>query len=773
MSEIGDADETGITQPLNAQLVRDELTVACSNLGSLDANDGTYMKDRDCKPCLREISRYLSADSKRHEARLFLGGLNVVKTDMIPLLCQYCDFNDGDSDLFTLVLRLCTNLTSSVLLLFENQEVPTEGEQLQLYRDLLHHLFRYKEAFASNENIWSVLNVHLRHCDDDEIKFERLIVLIRNILHIPVDSTSDFGRFNDFDAHQMCLHQMEKAGLMSTLIQIASETQKGTEYCFHLMECFYLMLRDQNPKTIATAKSSSSKRTLDEDDADRKLLRELSERDKRKRAADKKQSYNNIAFKYTAFVVQNCKSISENGLILSKPIKSMSSVNLDAHKTMLRRAKNRRPLTSETPMDSSDKNKRSTRISYSLKMFCKMFVEKVYNNYMQQIKHNLIQKKGQADDESYYLWAIQFYTCFNRHLYLNIDNISETLSTSTLHFIQVLISGYQDKIKLEKKKFGDISKRLHLAVRAYREILSMIQAIDLDKNSEFSSKVESIKANLFGEIEYTSLLVTLFQQYDEPKHSLHYVKDLIETNDIFIELYDAFSKTHNPIEDNNEDDDLDPKSMKRNKKRQKRDRDMKTAHFLTRYCCPDVVSTYLRILKDFATNEDATNLAIAKFFERIVYDCKYDLILCQISVFRCLFLIMDYHSPFAGKDKLIELAKHLMETFGAMANKKRWMFQELLFWKTMNDTIEIENAIDPPPVESTILPQDNLDEPPDLEMNSQDEIMESPREGLEELLRELGDSDLDSSNNDNDDHDDVEIHESVTDLLDKLKDQIE
>lgn len=701
MSENGDP-------VLDEEIIKVEITAACDNLGSIDANDGTYMKDRDCKSCLREISRYLRADTKQFVARTQLGALNVIKTDFIPLLVQYCDYNDGDPDMFTQIIRLSTNLTSPVAMLFENQEIPKAGPMLIVYNKLVGYLYRYKESFASEDKFWSTINVYLRHTKDDDITFERILILIRNILHIPINATGDVDAHSDFDPHQICLNQMNKSGMLDTIIQIASETQRGTEYCFHLMEIVYLMLRNQNPETLAIAEPSNVKSKI-ESNADKKRLAELIEIDKRNRAKQCRYQ-TNMMFKSSSFVAQACRSIGDKPLIVNKPIQSLDEIKLDHYKNQLRKAKNRKPINSSSSIQISDTNKTIMRVSYCLKVFCKHFVERVYNNFMLQMKHNLIQKKAQDNDETHYLWAIKFFASFNTHMKLSIDNIAETLSTSTLHYIHILISAYQDKIKLEKKNFHEISHKLHLAIRTYREILILLQS-----PHENYQKVNVIKKNMFAETEYSALLISLFQQYEEPKHSLHYLSDLIETNYAYIELYDSQAKAQGLVDDNDDKDDEDAEVLDKSKQPVKKNKktDFRTNSFMLRYCCPSVVSAHLKILLNFKANSDGVNLAILRLFERIAYDCKYEIILFQLSVFRCLIDIMDYHSPFVGKDRFIDLGKYLIENFGTNANKKRWMFQELLFWKTTNDVLEIENAIDPPPVQSVLLAQDDLDEPID------------------------------------------------------------
>lgn len=688
---------------LDEQYIINDLTAICNGLGKTDQNDGIYMKDRDCKLSLREIQRYLNADSSKHTARCLLGSLNIVRSDFIPLMIQYCDYNDGDQDLFNILLRLCANLTSSVSVLFENKDNDPiiEQEQLPLKKKMLTYLYTFKEAFGENEEIWKTLNTHIRHNEDDEITFERLIILVRNILHIPSDVYNDLSVQSD--AHELCLDKMEKSGMLGTIIHLASETHKGTEFCFHLTEIIYFMLRDQNPKVLATSSPYTLKRKLDDTDADKQRYLELRARSQRERAQRDKKDYRAHYFRSSHFVVQNCRSLSEKSLLVHELIPKREQLDFDKGKVQVKKSKNKKPISSEDFMLHSDTNTKITKVTYYLKVFCTHFIEKVYNNYMQQIKHNLIQKKALDEDEAYYLWAIHFFISFATHMKLSYDHISETISSNTLHFIQMLITTYQDKLELEKKKFHELSKRLHLGLRAYREMLNFIKSIK--PGMDHFDTVEKMKKNIFTELEYSTLLLNLFQQYNEPKFSHHFLRDLIKTNHIFLELYENAAPETAP-------------------------------HFLTRYSCPKVLIPHVMILKKFDQNDEATNVAVLKFLERIVFKCHNEVILFQASIFKCLIDIIENYSTSPLHEDFQKLGKHLFEKFGAMANRKSWMFQELLFWKTHSDIVEIENSVYPPSPPPPPPPgEEDLEQ--ELQMN---EDNRPKSQSLAALLEELADS---------------------------------
>lgn len=710
--------------------IDDDIMAICNSLGKLDDSDGLYMISRDCKASLKDLQRFLMHDTKKHAVRFLLGRMNIIKSDFIPLIIQYCNYEDGDLDMFTIILRLCTNLTSSVLLLFENEEIPTDLEERKVYDQLLNNLHRFKEAFANDEAIWSSLKDHLLHNKgDDEVTFERIIILTRNVLQAPVDSTADMGLHDDRDAHAVLLLSMERSGFLSTLIQLMAESQAGAKYCFHFMEIVYYMLRDQNPETIALAKPSNDRRrSLDPDDPAKKRLAELSEQNRRMRQLDAK--FKPARFKASTFVATNIRALGSAQMVIQKPVdQAMQAFDMDRNKTKLRKRKFNQSATTESSLVICDSNTRTNNISYFLHKFCRQFVEKVYNAYMTQIKHNLIQKKAQDNDESYYLWAIQFFSAYNQKSGLDLDNISETVSTSCLHFIQVLINSYQDKIEVEKKKFQSVSKRLHLALRAYREILIIIQSID--KESPFAEKVKAIQKSIFNDLEYSTLVINLFQKFSEQKHSPYFLKDLIITNHIFLKII----------------------TQDENKK-------VEATQFLSRYCNPDIIKCYIAALHDFRTLRRPICCMILKFLNQILEDCQRGVMLFQVSIFHLLMDIND-HGIMDCHKGYVEFYIKLIQEFGRLFNKRRWVFQEALFWKTSTDVIDIEMAIEPPPVQPSSPNARPLS--PTLEEAINTTTSQLPTETLEELMAELADSD-DDSEDDGDDYNKTEKNEDDNEL---------
>ena len=118
------------------------------------------------------------------------------------------------------------------------------------------------------------------------------------------------------------------------------------------------------------------------------------------------------------------------------------------------------------------------------------------------------------------------------------------MATTTFHYLQTLVDDYLDHLarkKLFKLELSDWSKRLHCALRSYRELL--LSLATLPSNLPEASKVaHRIKQDIFVEPEYREMLLRLLQAYDEERMSKAYLRDLIETNHVFLKMLDYHAK---------------------------------------------------------------------------------------------------------------------------------------------------------------------------------------------------------------------------------------
>lgn len=110
-----------------------------------------------------------------------------------------------------------------------------------------------------------------------------------------------------------------------------------------------------------------------------------------------------------------------------------------------------------------------------------------------------------------------------------------------------MVDTYSEMIVVDKKKASLWARRLHVAVRAYQELLMTLSAMDKCGCPNVVNSSRVLKSNVFYVPEYREMCLVLLQNYKETKHSLTYLKDLVETNHIFLKLFEQFAKVNRHI----------------------------------------------------------------------------------------------------------------------------------------------------------------------------------------------------------------------------------
>eukprot|EP00061_Rhincodon_typus_P013688 g40220.t1 len=83
---------------------------------------------------------------------------------------------------------------------------------------------------------------------------------------------------------------------------------------------------------------------------------------------------------------------------------------------------------------------------------------------------------------------------------------------------------------------------MHLALKAYQELLNTINEMDHSKDENLRESARVIKCNIFYVMEFRELFLTLFRKYDATKQPKSFLKDLIETTHLFIQMIEKFCK---------------------------------------------------------------------------------------------------------------------------------------------------------------------------------------------------------------------------------------
>uniref|UniRef100_A0AAR5P976 Timeless N-terminal domain-containing protein n=1 Tax=Dendroctonus ponderosae TaxID=77166 RepID=A0AAR5P976_DENPD len=569
-----------------SSLLSADLAAACNALGYFDSKSNKYYADANTLETVKDLIRYLRRDDETHDIRRQLGETQVLQTDLLPLLKSYWE----EADLFDVLLRLIVNLTTPALILW-NEQIPTEKIERNFYLRVEDHLQNYKEAFA-DEAIWALLSTRLgkileidtaQRGDENSLIIERILILIRNILYVPAD-VMEKRPDNDASAHDQVLWALHQSGILDIILYITSSASENAYY-LHILEILSFMLREQNASELAQAALQRSQKEKLRDEAELLAIRnkEINARkkkskvfsgtrhsrfggtfvvksmksisgneliyhkplgkldslnfdvDKTKPKTPKNQIFSRHSRFGGTFVVKSMKSISENELIYHKPLGKLDSLNFDVDKTKPKTPKNRLPVKA-----AWNKRKSAFSVRLFLKEFCAEFLNGAYNTLMYHVKDNLVRAKAQAHDESYYLWAMRFFMEFNRCYKFEVKLVSETVAVQTFHYVQRQSETFYDLMSTDGKKLILWSRRLHLALLAYRELFMTLAAMDKSPDGNVRDSARVIKSNIFYVLEYREFILTLLVNYDELKMSDTYLKDLIETQHIFLKMLESF-----------------------------------------------------------------------------------------------------------------------------------------------------------------------------------------------------------------------------------------
>ncbi|XP_050343206.1 protein timeless homolog [Nymphalis io] len=520
-----------------SSLLSAELSATCNALGTFNKKTGKYLIDDFTLNTVKDLIRYLRRDGEDHEIRRHFGQTKVLQTDLLPMLVDHWE----KEELFDVTLRLLVNLTNPALLLYR-EEVPVDRTARHNYLQILTHLQSYKEEAFTKVETWQVfarklakiLEIDWSERDEDTgLIIERILILIRNVLHVPADLDKERRPENDASVHDQVLWALNQAGILDIILYMSSENEK--QYFMHIIEIISHLLREQNPTSLADA---ALQRSVDEKlrDEQELLTMRMTETKERMNKVKMYSSTRHSRFGGT-YVVRNMKSISENELISFKPLNKISGFDFNgSKKSKLVKPKNRRPT------ESGMLERRSAfAIRLFLKEFCIEFLNSSYNPLMHYVKDVLVRAKAQQNDESYYLWAMKFFMEFNRGHDFQVGLVSETMSVPTFHYVQQQMEKYTDMIKVEKKKFPVWVRRLHLALRAYAELLRSLRALQRAPGAAREA-ARVLQSNVFYVPEYRELVLAMFLNYDENKMPSSYLVDLVETEHLFLKMLEHFCK---------------------------------------------------------------------------------------------------------------------------------------------------------------------------------------------------------------------------------------
>ncbi|XP_066564287.1 protein timeless homolog isoform X3 [Amia ocellicauda] len=515
-----------------------ELLATCSALGYLEGE--TYHREPDCLESVKDLIRYLRHEDDTRDIRQQLGAGQILQNDLLPIIIQHSQ----EKQLFDACIRLMVNLTQPALLCFG--KVPDDSAFRHHFLQIVSYLQAYKQAFA-NEKVFGVLSEKLYNLlqmeweqreEEDNLLIERILLLVRNVLHIPADPYEEKTVDDDASIHDKLLWAMHMSG-MDDLLKFLASAPSEQQWSLHVLEVISLMFRDQTPEQLVSAGQSRSVQEKQKDAQELEVLRQKEIAEKRSRVLQRGSRHSRFGGSY---VVQGLKSLGDKDVIYHKGLHNFKNYSHDMGKAVRRVPKRR-----QRARDPENCRRSALNVRLFLREFCIDFLENCYNRLMYLVKDGLLREKAQQHDETYYLWALAFFMGFNRSHNFRMDLVSETMSVRTFHYIERNLTNYYEMMLTDRKEATSWARRMHLALKAYRELLMTVNEMDHSRDDNIRQSASVIKSNIFYLMEYREIFLTLLRKFDETKQPRSFLKDLVEAAHLFLRMLERFCKGRNNL----------------------------------------------------------------------------------------------------------------------------------------------------------------------------------------------------------------------------------
>jgi len=512
-----------------------ELLAVCSALGYLEGE--SYFKEEDCLDSVKCLIKYLQNEDETRTIRTQLGAAHILQNDLLPILIQYSD----EFDLFSGVLRLIINLTQPALLCFSGK-VPKDTVMHYHFLNVVSYNQDYKESFGKNERVWKVIKEKIFEIlkvkwedrrPEDTLLVERVLVLIRNLLHTPA-STEDLRRTNqELSSQDSLIWQLHTSGFDDLLLYMVGCNDEQ-QWTLHLIEIICLILKEQNAAQLTEVGESSSKAAFEREGQQLKAMRKTEEA-QRKLARSKLSRHSRFG---GTFVARGTKALNEeNDVILHRTLQHCQTISFDDGKQPVVKPRNMRAM-----IDQAIERYSSRGVRTILNAFCKGFLERGYNMCMRTTKDRLQREHAQDHDETFYFWMMSFFLKFNRLTDFKVAFVSETLNLSTLHFIDTNILNYYELMLNDKHEAQAWSRRLHLALRCYHEFLMSVQLMSNSTDPEMKKNAKVLLNNIFYVVEHREIFLILLRKFDERKQCRGFLRDAVLTTHLFLKMFENFCK---------------------------------------------------------------------------------------------------------------------------------------------------------------------------------------------------------------------------------------
>ncbi|XP_055851009.1 protein timeless homolog [Episyrphus balteatus] len=516
-----------------------DIDATCAALGYSDGNK--YLAEPDAIQGLKHIIWILRRDLDNHEYRRHLGRAKVLQTDLVPMLPDYIE----DDEFADVLIRLLVILTNPTLLLYRDG-APKDNHGRKVFMELIDILQGYKSAFTSSKT-WAALTLKTQksleidwalRSEEQGLMIERVLVLIRNVLQVPANPEAECRADNDASLHDQVIWALHQSGILDLVLYVVSSPDEN-QYHLHGLEILCLLFREQTAESLADA---SLQRSASEKQRDEQELIAARRREKQKLVA-RPPAGRHSRFGGT-YVIQNFRSVSDKDAICHQSLERAVAIDFDREKE--RQKKSHRIIKEE----SQSVRRSAFSVRLCLREFCIEVLRSAYNTLVRQVRRVLERNSGSTShDDSYLLWAVKFFMEFNRLSGLQMHLVSESLSVQCFHWVLTRMQHDMDMMTTDKKQARLWAKRLHVALQTFRELIFSLLALQKLQDDKAKALFDMLLNNVCYVLEYRETILHLLMNYNEAHSTKIYLRDVIETANIFLKMMEKFCKDSVVVQD--------------------------------------------------------------------------------------------------------------------------------------------------------------------------------------------------------------------------------
>lgn len=516
-----------------------DIDATCAALGYSDGNK--YLAEPDAIQGLKHLIWILRRDLDNHEYRRHLGRAKVLQTDLVPMLPDYIE-NDEFADV---LIRLLVILTNPTLLLYRDG-APKDNHGRKVYMELIDILQGYKAAFTSTK-VWAALTLKTQkyleidwalRSEEQGLMIERVLVLIRNVLQVPANPEAECRADNDASLHDQVIWALHQSGILDLVLYVVSSPDEN-QFHLHGLEILCLLFREQSAESLADA---SLQRSASEKQRDEQELIAARRREKQRLIA-RPPAGRHSRFGGT-YVIQNFRSVSDKDTICHQSLERAIAIDFDREKE--RQKKSHRIIKEE----SASTRRSAFTVRLCLREFCIEVLRSAYNTLVRQVRRVLERNSGSTShDDSYLLWAVKFFMEFNRLSGMQMHLVSESLSVQCFHWVLTRMQHDMDMMTTDKKQARLWAKRLHVALTTFRELLLSLLALQKLQDQKARALFDMLLNNVCYVLEYRETILQLLFNYNESHSTKTYLRDVIETANIFLKMMEKFCKDSVVVQD--------------------------------------------------------------------------------------------------------------------------------------------------------------------------------------------------------------------------------